>query len=154
MNQRAPALRHLAADPASRPTRCRAYFNVALTNQFVTPPTTTNPFGFVDQAKQFSLVINAELPLVRVAERNNFRPALINYQRQRRSLMNTEDSIKLPVRQDIRNLQQQYLNYEIAKRNFVLTIRQKDQAFEQIVAPPQAAGAAAGQPGGRSRRPT
>ena len=70
-------------------------FNVALTNQFVTPPNNTNPFGFVDQAKQFSLVLNAELPLVRMAERNNFRAALINYERQRRTLMNTEDSIKL-----------------------------------------------------------
>ena len=51
----------------------KGILNVAVTNQFVTPPTTNNPFGFVDQAKQFSLVINAELPLVRVAERNNFR---------------------------------------------------------------------------------
>ena len=28
------------------------YFNVALTNQFVTPPTTTNPFAFLEQAKR------------------------------------------------------------------------------------------------------
>ena len=69
----------------------KGIFNVAVTNQFVTPPTTNNPFGFVDQAKQFSLVLNAELPLVRVAERNNFRTALINYQRQRRTLQNAED---------------------------------------------------------------
>jgi hypothetical protein len=31
------------------------------------------------------------------------------------------------------------LTYEIAKRNLVLTIRQKDQAFEQIIAPPAGA---------------
>ncbi len=111
-------------------------FNVTLTNQFVTPPTTTNPFGFVDQAKQFSLVLNAELPLVRVLERNNFRTALITYERSRRSLMNNEDSIRLLVRQDIRQLHQSYLTYEIQKRNLVLTIRVKDQAFEQIIAPP------------------
>ena len=29
-----------------------------------------------------------------------------------------------------------YINYEIAKRNFELNVRLKDQAFEQIVAPP------------------
>src|SRR5262249_18109162 len=40
------------------------------------------------------------------------------------------------------NMQQIYLNYEINRRNLVLTIRQKDQAFEQIIAPP--AGAAQG----------
>ena len=121
-------------------------FNVTVTNQFVTPPTNTNPFGFVDQAKQFSLVLNAELPLVRLAERNNFRNALIGYERQRRSLMNNEDSIKNLIREDIRSLQQYYLTYEIQKRNFVLNIRLKDQAFEQIIAPPAgAAGAGASQ---------
>jgi hypothetical protein len=115
----------------------RGVLNVTLTNQFLTPPTTTNPFAFVDQAKQFELLINAELPLVRLAERNNFRQALINYQRQRRTLQSTEDFLKLQLRQDIRNLHQQYLNYEISRRNFVLVVRQKDQAFEQIIAPPQ-----------------
>src|SRR5207253_2058212 len=35
----------------------RGVFNVTLTNQFLTPPTTTNPFAFLEQAKQFSLVI-------------------------------------------------------------------------------------------------
>src|SRR5262249_10080944 len=121
----------------------RGVLNVTLTNQFLTPPTTTNPLGFLDQARQFSLVLNAELPLVRMSERNAFRTALINYQRQRRALMNQEDFIKLTIRQDIRNLHQQYLNYEISKRNLVLTIRQKDQAFEQILAPPAGAAGAA-----------
>jgi hypothetical protein len=117
----------------------RGVLNVALTNQFLTPPTTTNPFAFVEQAKQFSLVLNAELPLVRLAERNTFRTALINYQRARRTLMNQEDFIKLQIRQDIRNLHTQYLLYEIGRRNLVLFIRQKDQAFEQILAPPAGA---------------
>ena len=99
----------------------RGVFNVTLTNQFLTPPTTTNPFAFLEQAKQFSLVINAELPLVRLAERNNFRTALITYQRQRRTLMNSEDFTKFQVRQDIRNMQTQYLTYEINRRNLVLT---------------------------------
>jgi len=120
----------------------RGVLNVALTNQFLTPSNTTNPFAFLDQAKQFSLVLNAELPLVRLNERNLFRQSLINYQRQRRSLMQNEDNVKFQVRSDIRQLHNQYLVYRITKRNLVLTIRQKDQAFEQIVAPP--AGAVAG----------
>ena len=33
-----------------------------------------------------------------------------------------------------------YINYEIAKRNFELNVRLKDQAFEQIIAPPAAGG--------------
>lgn len=117
-------------------------FNVSLTNTYLTPPSTNNPFAFVDQAKQFSLVLNAELPLVRLAERNQFRSALINYQRQRRALMQTEDTLKLNIRNDIRALHLSYLSYEIQRRNFVLLIRQKDQAFEQIIAPPTGAATA------------
>jgi hypothetical protein len=42
------------------------------------------------------------------------------------------------LRSDIRTMQVTYINYEITKRNLILNIRLKDQAFEQIVAPPQA----------------
>ncbi|HEY2156153.1 MAG TPA: hypothetical protein VGH33_11020, partial [Isosphaeraceae bacterium] len=126
----------------------KGILNVAITNQFLTPPTTNNPFGFVDQAKQFSLVLNAELPLIRINERNQFRTALINYQRQRRQLMSQEDFQKLQLRNDLRNLQVGYLSYQLAKRNFVLYARQKDQAFENIVAPPQGGAGGAGAAGG------
>ena len=121
----------------------QGYLNVAVTNQVITPPTTTNPFGFNDQSHQFSLVLNAELPLVRMTERNNYRTALINYQRQRRTLQQIEDTVKLNLRTYVRAYHQQYWNYEIARRNFVLLIRQKDQAFEQIIAPPAGTGATA-----------
>jgi hypothetical protein len=124
-------------------------FNVQFTNQQLTPPTTTNPFGFLDTAKQFSLVLNAELPLVRLAERNNFRVALINYQSARRTLQEQEDFIKNQLRQDVRLLQQLYQNYQLNKRQFVLFARQKDQAFENIVAPP-ASGTGGGAAGNAS----
>ncbi len=129
---------------AWRQIRVKAYalkgvFNVALTNQIFTPPTTTNPFGFFSQSHQFSLVFNAELPLIRVAERNAFRQAIIAYEQQRRALMSEEDFIKNQLRGDIRAMQVNYINYDITKRNLVLNIRLKDQAFEQIIAPPQAA---------------
>ncbi len=121
----------------------KGVLNFTVTNQYLTPPNTTNPFGFVDQAKQFSLVINAELPLVRINERNNFMTQLIGYQRQRRALQFQEDFQKLQLRNDVRALQVGYLTYQISKRNFVLFARQKDQAFENIVAPPQGGGGAA-----------
>ena len=131
----------------------KGILNVALTNQILTPPTTTNPFAFMSQAKQFSLVLNAELPLIRVAERNNFRTAIITYQQQRRQLQNTEDNIKYQLRSDIRSMQVAYIQYEIAKRNLVLQIRLKDQAFEQIVAPPQAGPGRKAWPSRPTRRP-
>ncbi len=114
----------------------KGVLNVALTNNVYTGPYTTNPFAFLSQAKNFSLVLNAELPLVRMNERNNFRTALINYQRQRRQLMVWEDNLKVQLRTDMRNVHTQYIAYEINKRNYELNVRLKDQAFEQIVAPP------------------
>jgi hypothetical protein len=122
----------------------KGVFNVTVTNEILTPPTTTNPFAFLSQAKQFSLVLNAELPLVRINERNNFMSQLIAYERQRRLLMSQEDYVKLQIRGDIRSLQLTYLTYSLYKRNFVLYARQKDQAFENIIAPPQSGQAAAG----------
>ncbi len=116
----------------------KGILNVTLTNQVFTPPTTTNPFGFFSQAKQFSLVLNAELPLIRVTERNAFRQAIIAYEQERRALMSQEDFIKNQLRSDIRSMQVTYIQYEITKRNLILNIRLKDQAFEQIIAPPQA----------------
>jgi hypothetical protein len=115
----------------------KGYLNVAVTNQILTPPTTNNPFGFVSQARSFGLVINAELPLVRVNERNNFVTNLVNYERQRRTLQSTEDLIKFQLRQEIRAMQLYYIQFQVAKRNLVLSVRTKDQSFEQIVAPPQ-----------------
>lgn len=115
----------------------KGVLNVALTNQYITPTNNTNPFGFLDQAKQFSLVLNTELPLVRLSQRNNYRSAWINYQRQRRTLMNAEDNVKYGIRNEIRTLQVNWITYEINKQLFLLAMRQKDQALEQIVAPPQ-----------------
>jgi hypothetical protein len=118
----------------------KGVLNLALTNNVYTPPDPGNPFAFLSQAKAFSLAINAELPLVRINERNNFRTALINFQRGRRTLQSAEDNLKIQLRNDLRLVQLAYINYEISKRNFELNVRLKDQAFEQIVAPPAAAG--------------
>jgi len=121
-----------------RANALKGILNVGLTNQVLTPPTTTNPFGFMSQATNLSLVLNAELPLIRLSERNQFRQAIIDYQRQRRSLQNQEDALKYNLRSDIRQMQIAYFQYEITKQQLTLQARLKDQAFEQIVAPPQA----------------
>jgi hypothetical protein len=61
---------------------------------------------------------------------------MINYQRARRTLQSAEDNLKIQLRNDLRTVHLNYINYEIAKRNFELNVRLKDQSFEQIVAPP------------------
>jgi len=113
----------------------KGVFNLGVTNQVFTSPTTTNPMGFLSDAKQFNLVINAELPLVRLNERNQFRQSLISYQSQRRNLMRAEDNLKQSIRSEIRALQLSYQQYEIGKRQFTLSFRQRDQSQEQLFAP-------------------
>ncbi|WP_152050432.1 TolC family protein [Tautonia marina] len=115
-------------------------FNTTLSNQFLTPPTTNNPFGFDQQSKQFSLTLQAELPLIRVAERNQFVTAQIAYQRARRGLMQIEDSLKNSLRQTIRNLQLQYQQYEISKTQYVVALVTLDQSFQRFLEPPRSGG--------------
>ena len=111
-------------------------FNVSLQYQLLTPSTTTNPFGFNSASNQTSLTFNGELPLIRVNERNGFRQALINYERGRRALMFQEDAIKNQIRIGIRNLIASSETYELAKVILVNVLRQRDQALQQIIAPP------------------
>src|SRR4029078_6018217 len=82
------------------------------------------------------LAINAELPLVRRAERNNYRAALISYQRQRRTLMAFEDNIANDVRTDIRQLRTLAELYRIQQRVVELGYSQVDNAPAVLIAPP------------------
>ena len=84
-----------------------------------------------------------------MTERNAFRTALITYQRTRRSLQTAEDNLKIQLRNDLRQVHLSYITYEIDKRNFELNVRLKDQAFEQIVAPPAGGGSGLAQIGQR-----
>ena len=117
----------------------KGVFNISVSNQITTAATSTNPFAFLDQAKQFNLSLNTELPLIRVAERNNYRQATITYQRQQRVLMQAEDNIKLTVRQQIYNLINLAETFEIQKTNLLVTVRQRDTSIQQIIAPPASA---------------
>ncbi|HEX8204392.1 MAG TPA: TolC family protein, partial [Isosphaeraceae bacterium] len=139
---------------AVRANLLKGIFDLSVTNQFQTPPTTNNPFGFNDQTKQFSLAFNAELPLVRLPERNGYIQAQINYQRRRRLLMNQEDNIKFSLRQQIRTLQITSRQYEFQRRNFRVSLQQNDQSLQNIVAPPASTGGAAGATGGGSNNQT
>ena len=111
-------------------------FNVTVTNNITTPPTSSNPFGFSDQAKQFSLVLQTELPLIRVTQRNLYRQSLITFRRQQRNLMSIEDDLKQQVRQDVYAIINFGENYEIAKTTLLLNIRQRDNIQQLIIAPP------------------
>ena len=135
MNQRAQlydAWRNLAVQANG----LKGVFNVNLSNTITTAPGNSNPLGFIDQAKQFSVSFNTELPLVRVAERNQYRLATITYNRQQRILQNAEDSIKLAIRQEVYQLIAVSENFEINRTNLLINVRQRDLSLQNIIAPP------------------
>ena len=93
-----------------------AVFTVQGNLQSQTLPTGSHPFAFTTPGTAASLSLDTQLPLNRLAQRNAYRTALINYQQQRRALMTLEDNIAVQVRFDVRQLQLFGNNYRIQKR--------------------------------------
>ena len=117
---------------------------------FDTPstPNANEPFALGGARSRHQLIINGELPLIRRAERNDYRTALIAYQRARRNLQATEDFILNDVRADLRNLRVLAENYRIQQRAVELAYDQVENSLDVLQAPPQPdAGGAAARPG-------
>jgi len=101
-----------------------------------TPAGESRPFAFAADRTRHQLTLRAELPLVRRAERNNYRAALISYQRQRRNLMAFEDNIANDVRAGIRQLRALAELYRIQQRVVELGYSQVDNAQAVLLQPP------------------
>jgi hypothetical protein len=91
--------------------------------------------------------LDFEAPLVRRLERNNYRTALIAFQRQRRTLQAAEDDVVAQVRSELRQLRAIAENYKIQQRAIELAYLQVEdalQVFQQPVAPGAGGGQSAG----------
>jgi len=110
-------------------------FDVRYDLNATSPPGENTPFAFAPDRTRHQLTLRAELPLVRRAERNNYRASLIGYQRQRRTLMAFEDNIANDVRSDIRALRTIAELYKIQQRVVELGYSQVDNARETFFAP-------------------
>jgi hypothetical protein len=100
-----------------------------------TPPTGAHPLAFTSAGTNQALTFNFQLPLNRLAQRNAYRTAQINYQVARRSLLALEDNIAAQVRFDVRQLQLFAANYRIQKKVIHSLYSQVESALEVIVAP-------------------
>ncbi|MHB8971996.1 MAG: TolC family protein [Pirellulaceae bacterium] len=72
------------------------------------------PFGFSTDNSNTRLQVAWDLPLNRKRDRNLYRRTLINYNVELRSLQEYEDTIKLEVRRQLRNLEQASVQYPIS----------------------------------------
>jgi outer membrane protein TolC len=71
------------------------------------------PAGWNFDTARSDVRLTLDLPLNRQQQRNAYRNALINYQASRRAVMLQEDTIKLAIRDDLRNLALAREQYQI-----------------------------------------
>ncbi len=101
-----------------------------------TPATDNEVFAFAGSRTRHALTFRVEPPFVRRVERNNYRAALISYQRQRRTLMAFEDNIINDCRSDLRQLRSLAETYKVQQRSVELAYAQVDNARSTLLAPP------------------
>lgn len=116
----------------------------------INTPTGNKPFDFSGQASRLRAGFSFTAPLDQIDERNAYRVALINYQRQRRAYMLAEDQVKQDVRNAWRQLYVLRQNLETSRRAVRIAALQYDSAVEQSNAPVSDKQIQAGASAGRS----
>lgn len=101
-----------------------AGLNVVSGMNIGTLPGTYNPFDFSAQASSYRVGLQFDGPLTRVVERNTFRSSIIQYHRARRTYLNRCDSVVQGLRRNLRQLETDRLNFEIARQSLIAAARQ------------------------------
>ncbi len=86
-----------------------------------------NPLSFRAPTGSVRLGLEFDAPFTRLLERNAYRESLIEYQRNRRSLIQSRDGLHLGLRALLRNLEQLRQNLEIQRRAVSIAMRRVDQ---------------------------
>jgi hypothetical protein len=112
-------------------------FNVQYHMDTSTPFGLAQPLDFNAHRTRQELILNTQLPLVRLRERNDYRACLINFQRARRVLQGAEDRLASDTRNEIRLLRQLEENYRIQQRQVELGYLQAENSLDTFKAPAQ-----------------
>jgi len=107
--------------------------------------TDNNPIRFRSTTGRLRVGVQFDPPLTRLAERNLYREALINYQQARRSYYSFEDRVNHGLRITLRSLQQSQVDFELRRKGVLVAIAQVDITREKLNAPPK--GVTATKPG-------
>jgi hypothetical protein len=75
--------------------------------------------------------------MTRLLERNAYREALIRFDRIRRAYMEYEDGVKLQLRDTLRSIRLEQLNFELKRAAVRVAIAQVDLARLRLNQPPQ-----------------
>ncbi len=93
------------------------------------------PLNIGGSGNAHQLILNTQLPLTRIVERNNYRASQIAYQRQRRTLQEAEDLAVQAVNAEMTNLRQFAEQYKIQQRQLELAYLTIDNSLEALEAP-------------------
>lgn len=103
----------------------RSIFDLRATQILRSPGDVNQPFNFSFDDSETRLSIALDTPLNRRQQRNNYRAALINYNRAIRTLIEAEDNVKFEIRDNLRGLRLRRDQYEIGVKSAAL-------AFERV----------------------
>ncbi len=95
-----------------------------------------NPLDFNGSTGRLRVGVEFDAPLTRVVERNAYRRALINYQRNRRVYYEFEDRINQILRSSLRDIRLSQLEFEIQRAAVFVAIAQLDLTRENLHKPP------------------
>jgi hypothetical protein len=109
------------------------------------PTNVAQPFNLGSGSNE--MILDTDLPLVRIEERNNYRASLIAYQRQRRALQEAEDLTVQAVYSELYLLRQYAETYKVQKRQLELAYLTIDSSLESLEAPTSTNPSKAGQDG-------
>ncbi len=96
-----------------------------------------NPLRFRNTTGRLRVGVEFDAPLTRLAERNAYRTALINYDRSRRDYYFFEDRVSQVLRGELRELRLVQLDFEVRRVSVLNAIRQVDLALQNIYRPPR-----------------
>ncbi len=93
-----------------------------------TDPQFDNPFRFDASQSTLRAGLRFDGPLNRRAERNAYRAAQIDYQRERRDYMQFKDAIEQQIRNDLRALEFRRFQFDISRQQLITATRQVEEA--------------------------
>ena len=102
--------------------------------------TDNNPVQFRSSTGRLRVGLEFDAPLTRLAERNAYRVALINYQRARRDYYTFEDLVGQSLRSRLRTIRLNQLNFEVQRASVFVAISRVDESRLRLDTPPRQVG--------------
>jgi len=98
--------------------------------------TRDNPIDFRSTTGNLNVGLQFDAPLTRMNERNVYRQSLIDYQQSRRRYMLFVDTVHQTLRQEIRQINLNQINFELNRAAVTVAIEKVDLARLKLMQPP------------------